>query len=179
MWASLREESLNRKLIGVVAEVIEEQQMGRCRAEGLGRFPMSLYNADDQRDQGFPDGAADLKARIDEADALIMSLPEYNHSIPGAFKNAIDWISRYRPTNPLAGKPVLLMSAAGSLVGGHRGLQQSRVPLEALGAVVYPRVFGLSQAHEAFDEQGRLKEPMLVRDVQALVQSFLHFGARL
>jgi len=80
--------------------------------------------------------------------------------MPGLLKNAIDWVSRYEP-QPFNERHALLLSASPSMVGGNRGLWALRVPLEHLGARVYPDMFSLAQAHKAFDAQGRLSDPRL------------------
>jgi len=77
-------------------------------------------------------------------------------------KNAIDWVSRYEP-QPFNERNALLLSASPSMIGGNRGLWALRVPLEHLGARVYPDMFSLAQAHKAFDPQGRLSDPRLER----------------
>ena len=90
----------------------------------------------------------------------MIASPEYNASMPGVLKNAIDWVSRFRPQpfNELHG---LLMSASPSMVGGNRGLWALRVPFEHLGARIYPDMFSLAQAHKAFDGDGRLADEAL------------------
>ena len=79
--------------------------------------------------------------------------PEYNMSMPALVKNAIDWLSRTKPM-PLRGKNALLLSASQGLVGGNRGLWALRVPLEVLGVHVYPDMFSLATAQNAFSEGG-------------------------
>jgi NAD(P)H-dependent FMN reductase len=73
------------------------------------------------RRRGFSPGAKELRRRLGQADAFVISSPEYNFSMPGALKNVIDWVSRYGP-QPFKGKHCLLMSASPSMAGGNRGL---------------------------------------------------------
>src|SRR3712207_6206509 len=80
--------------------------------------------------------------------------------MPGALKNAIDWVSRYRP-QPFHARHALLMSASPSMAGGNRGLWALRVPLEHLGARVFPDMFSLAQAHQAFDGDGQIANAQL------------------
>jgi NAD(P)H-dependent FMN reductase len=91
-----------------------------------------------------------MKRRLDATDAFAIVSPEYNASMPGNLKNAIDWVSRFRP-QPFDGKHALLLSASPAMAGGNRGLWSLRVPLEHLGARVYPDMFSLAMAHKAFD----------------------------
>ena len=105
-------------------------------------------------------------------DAFVVSSPEYNASIPGVLKNAIDWVSRYRPQpfNELHG---LLLSASPSMVGGNRGLWALRVPLEHLGARVYPDMFSLAQAHNALAEDGRIANEQLQERFENNIANFM------
>jgi len=119
---------------------------------------MVVYDAELELQNGIPDEVKSLGKIISAADALIISTPEYNGGIPGPFKNAIDWVSRISPM-PWSEKNVLLLGASPGTLGAIRGLWHSRVPLEAVGAFVYPEMFGLSLAHQAFDERGLLKDP--------------------
>lgn len=155
--ASLRRESLNRKVIQLAADLAREGGANVDLAD-FDEFDMPLYNADVQMKSGFPQGAQELGRRIERVDGLMIASPEYNYSLPGTLKNAVDWVSRMKPM-PLRGKHGFLLSASTSLVGGLRGLWALRVPLEGLGVTLYPDMFGLAQAHQAFDENGRLKDP--------------------
>ena len=101
-----------------------------------------------------------------------MSSPEYNASVPGVLKNAIDWVSRYRPQpfNELHG---LLLSASPSMVGGNRGLWALRIPLEHLGARVYPDMFSLAQAHNALADDGRIANEQLHERFENNIANFM------
>ncbi len=145
--ASLRAGSLNRQLAALAAEVA--RQSGATVVEASMReFDVPSYDGDAETAQGIPAGAAELRRRLDECDAFVVSSPEYNGSMPGTLKNLIDWTSRFRP-QPFDGKQCLLMSASPSMIGGNRGLWSLRTPLEHLGARVYPDMFSLAQAHKA------------------------------
>jgi chromate reductase len=87
-------------------------------------------------------------------------------------KNAIDWVSRFRP-QPFNEKHGLLMSASPSMAGGNRGLWALRVPLEHLGARVYPDMFSLAQAHRGLDGDGRLADAALDRRFRATIAGFM------
>lgn len=154
--ASLRAGSLNRKLVALAAELARREGADVDLAE-FREFDMPIYDGDADAAQGLPPGALELKRRVESADALLIASPEYNYSISGALKNAIDWVSRARPV-PWRGRSVYLLSASPSPMGGTRGLWQTRIPLEGCGALVFPDMFALSHANEAFDAAGRLKE---------------------
>ena len=106
------------------------------------------------------------------SDAFIIASPEYNASMPGHLKNAIDWVSRIRP-QPFNGRQGMLISASPSMAGGNRGLWSLRVPLEHLGARLYPDMFSLAQAHQAFDPAGRLSAPVLQERFDRTIECFL------
>lgn len=105
------------------------------------------------------------------ARAVIVS-PEYNDSMPGVLKNAIDWVSRARP-QPFNERHGLLLSASPSMAGGNRGLWALRVPLEHLGARVYPDMFSLAQAHNAFTDDGGLADERLRERFDDTIAGFL------
>lgn len=169
--ASLRKESYNRKLIRLAAEIVRESGHAIDLAD-FHEFDMPLYDDDLQAQSGLPPGALEMIRRIEGADGLILSSPEYNYSLPGTLKNAIDWISRAKPV-PLRGKSGLLLSASTSLVGGIRGLWQLRIPLEGLGLFLYPDMFALAAADKAFAENGTLKDPALSERLRKLIADYL------
>src|SRR5689334_18508473 len=126
--ASLRAGSLNRTLASMAARVA--RQYGAHVDEALmADFDAPSYSGDLESAQGIPAGATEMRRRLVACDAFIIASPEYNASMPGAIKNAIDWASRFRP-QPFDGKHALLMSASPSMVGGNRGLWSLRMPLE-------------------------------------------------
>jgi len=168
---SLRTESLNGRLAALAARTIE----GRGNEVDLGAmsdFDCPSYDPDVEHEQGVPAGAESLCRRLKAADAFVIASPEYNASMPGLVKNAIDWTSRIRP-QPFNGMQGLLMSASPSMAGGNRGLWSLRIPLEHLGARVYPDMFSLAQAHEAFADAGRLANDVLQKRFDETIGCFL------
>ncbi len=172
--ASLREKSLNRKLIALAAEIAGAHGAEVDLAE-FREFEMPLYNGDVDTRGGLPPGALEFKQRLERADAVMISSPEYNYSIPGVLKNLIDWVSRSRPM-PWRGKSIYLMSASPSPMGGIRGLWQTRIPLEGCGALVFPDMFALPHASEAFDGDGGLRESSLAERLRREVIGFVRLA---
>jgi NAD(P)H-dependent FMN reductase len=154
--ASLRRESWNRKLIAL-AVAITRQAGAEVDLAEFHEFDMPLYSRDLQDSSGFPPGAQELQRRVAAADGLLIASPEYNFSLPGTLKNAIDWVSRMNPM-PFRGKSGFLLSASTAQVGGIRGLWQLRIPLEGLGVLLYPDMYALPWADKSFDEAGQLRE---------------------
>ena len=169
--ASLRKGSLNDRLASLATTVVGEKGGVVDRAE-MADFDCPSYDQDVEADAGLPAGARRLRDRLVAADAFVIASPEYNASMPGVLKNAIDWVSRYRP-QPFNGRQGLLMSASPSMAGGNRGLWALRVPLEHLGARVYPDMFSLAQAHEAIDAAGRIADGMLQQRFESTIACFL------
>ena len=145
--ASLRADSLNKKLAALAGKIAEQHGATVDRAS-MREFDVPLYDGDVEKAHGIPKGAEEFKRRLLDCDAFIISSPEYNGSMPGVIKNLIDWTSRFRP-QPFDGKQGLLMSASPSMSGGNRGLWSLRMPFEHLGARIYPDMFSLAQAHKA------------------------------
>ena len=133
---------------------------------------MPLYNQDILDSEGFPAAADQFKKLLEEHDGFVMSSPEYNYSTPGTLKNATDWVSRYRP-QPMSGKRAFFLSASPSQVGGNRGLWATRIPFEVLGVHISPDMFSLAQAHEAFAEDGSLKDKALEERLHGSLKGFL------
>ena len=169
--ASLRRDSLNRRLTELAARAAASSG-ATTEVADIREFDCPFYDGDLEQVSGLPDGAHQFGERLKASDALVISSPEYNASIPGVLKNLIDWVSRARP-QPFNGKQCLLMSASPSMAGGNRGLWSLRVPLEHLGTRVYPDMFSLAQAHEAFGENGRLANDMLQKRFEGTVDCFL------
>lgn len=118
-----------------------------------------LYNEDDRGDE-FPAAVVELGKRVAEADALYISMAEYNHSMPGGFKNAIDWLSRL-PDLPLGGKPFGIMSSSPGPLGGIRSqlsFRQSAVFLD-MRPMFKPEVV-IGFAPKKYDDDGKLTDDM-------------------
>jgi len=171
--ASLRKNSYNKQLIAIATQIAREQGV-TCDLADFGLFDAPLYNEDIEKNIGWPTNITTFIKRMKNADGLVISSPEYNHSTPGTLKNLIDWVSRVKPT-PWKNYPVLLMSASPSVVGGNRGLWATRIPLECCGSFVFPDMFSLSQAAGIFDEQGRLKDDKTLQRLQKNIQGFIAY----
>ena len=168
--ASLRADSLNRTLAALAARVAEQNGATVDHAS-MREFDVPSYDGDAEKAQGIPKGAEELRRRLLDCDAFIVSSPEYNGSMPGLFKNLIDWTSRFRP-QPFDGKQGLLMSASPSMAGGNRGLWALRMPFEHLGARIYPDMFSLAQAHKAL-VNGDIADTALRARFEKNLQAFL------
>lgn len=168
--ASLRADSLNRTLAVLAARLAAEAGAAVDHAS-MREFDVPSFDGDSGRDHGIPKGAAELHRRLSDCDAFIIASPEYNGSMPGLLKNLIDWTSRFRP-QPFDGKHGLLLSASPSMAGGNRGLWALRMPLEHLGARIYPDMFSLAQSHKALVD-GDIADATLRARLQATLTAFL------
>lgn len=172
--ASLRKDSLNKKLIKLAAHLVQAQGHEVDLAQ-FDEFHAPLYDGDLEVAQGLPAGIKHFIQRIQQADAIILASPEYNFSVPGTIKNLVDWVSR-DPAKVWVKQLVLLLSASPSLVGGNRGLWNLRIPLEYCGAFVYPDMFSLATAHNAFDEKGAFVDTTLQTRLHDLLANYLKFA---
>jgi chromate reductase len=169
--ASLRSGSLNTRLAELAAVTVEANG-GEVDRATMRDFDCPSYDQDLQ-DEGFPSGAEEFRHRLELCDGFVVSAPEYNASMPGLLKNAIDWVSRYSP-QPFNEKYGLLLSASPSMIGGNRGAWALRVPFEHLGARVYPDMFSLAQAHAAFTQEGRIAEQRLQDRFETNIVNFMN-----
>ncbi|HEY9364016.1 MAG TPA: NAD(P)H-dependent oxidoreductase [Chitinophagaceae bacterium] len=169
--ASLRDGSLNTKLISLAANIIEKND-GKVDLANMNDFDGPSFNQDLESRGVKPDGPAELYKRLGANDAFIISSPEYNGSMPGLLKNAIDWVSRFRP-QPFNERHALLMSASPSMAGGNRGLWSLRIPFERLGARVFPDMFSLAIAHKAFNADGNLNDAALAKQFEDNLVAFM------
>jgi chromate reductase len=153
---SLRQGSYNRMVMNTLPGLAPHGMQIR-EAPPFDEFP--LYNADLQNASGFPAAVNALAEAIRAADGVIIVTPEYNFGIPGALKNAIDWISRL-PNQPFAGKPVALQSAAPGPVGGARVQYDLRRAMVFLDALVLnkPEIFIGHCAQRIDAESGRITD---------------------
>ncbi len=169
--ASLREGSLNEQLAKLVARTITHHG-GMVDLAEMSSFNTPSFDQDVQDTEGFPPGAEEFRRRLEMNDAFVISSPEYNASLPGLLKNSIDWVSRFQP-QPFNERHAFLLSASPSMSGGNRGLWALRIPLEHLGARVFPEMFSLAQAHKAFDVNGDLANPPLAERFDRTIAAFM------
>lgn len=151
---SLRRDSLNTRLLQASADLLPAGWELE-RFEALAQVPP--YSEDDEASP--PPAVRALKDAVARADALLIATPEYNGSLPGQLKNALDWVSRPRASTPLAGKPAAVIGASMGLFGAVWAQAELRKVLGTIGARVFDAELPVSQAHEALDEQGLPREP--------------------
>jgi len=169
--ASLRKDSLNSKLAKIAAGVIEKTG-ATVDFANMSEFDCPSFNQDFELKGSPPAQAEEFRKRILANDAFVIASPEYNASMPGHLKNAIDWVSRFRP-QPFNERHGLLMSASPSMAGGNRALWSLRIPFEHLGARVFPDMFSLAMAHKAFSPEGALADATLAKRFEENVAAFL------
>ena len=170
--ASYRKESINRKLASFAAGIAKGLAGVKVDFAEYTEFDMPAYDDETYNEEALPASVHDFVKRLKAADGLIIASPEYNWSFPGSLKNIIDWASAVTP-NPFAGKTALLLSASPSLRGGAQGLIHLKVPLQALGVFVFPRLFTLSRADEAFGGESVLKDANLAAELLQIVTHFI------
>jgi chromate reductase, NAD(P)H dehydrogenase (quinone) len=170
--ASLRTDSLNSTLARLAADTIKANG-GEVDWATMADFDSPSFNADLEVGGQSTPGALEFRRRLEACDAFVISSPEYNASMPGLLKNAIDWASRFQP-QPFHERHGLLLSASPSMVGGNRGLWAVRIPLEHLGARIYPDMFSLAQAHQSFGPDGRLDSDVLQQRFDATIVAFMN-----
>ena len=160
---SLRAQSHNTRLLREAAELLP----GGAELvlfEGLKGVPP--YDEDDDVDPA-PAGVAHLRAALAGADAVLFATPEYNSSVPGQLKNALDWASRPLPTNPLRNKPVAVIGASTGMFGAVWAQAELRKVLAALGARVVDAELAVGRSAARLDEHGRLLDDELAEQLAA------------
>jgi chromate reductase len=171
---SLRRDSYNRMVFRAVLESLPEGvSISEAPIRGL-----PLYDDDLRLEQGYPAAARRLREQIAAADAVLFITPEYNYSVPGVLKNAIDWASR-PPDQPFKGKPVAIMGASTGMVGTARmqyHLRQSMVFVEAL-PLARPEVL-IPFAADKFDDEGRLVDERTREALRAQLQALVAWTRR-
>lgn len=167
---ALRAASFNRKLLAAAVRKIKDVTVD---VADLKEFDIPLYDGDLEA-QGLPAGVVRLKERIAAADGLLIATPEYNWSIPGTFKNAIDWASR-PPSNPFRGKTALITAASNGYFGGVRSILQLRQVFVTLGVFALPEQVMVPFGEKAFDEAGNLIDPKLDASLQKAVDALIRF----
>jgi chromate reductase len=171
---SLRKGSYNKALVRAAVELAPENvAMEVFDLEGIPPFNQDLENQQPQR-------VIEFKTKIRAADALLIATPEYNYSISGVLKNAIDWASRPRADTPLEGKPVAIMSASIGRLGGARAqyhLRQTFVFLN-MHPVNRPEVM-LPSAQDNIDANGRLTNEQTRQLIRQLIEALIEWTKKL
>jgi chromate reductase len=163
---SLRQGSHNGALLRAAAASLPS---GVDLVELTGLADVPPYSEDDDRSPA-PSSVEALRRALDQADAVLISTPEYNSSIPGQLKNVLDWASRPFPDNALRGKPAAVIGASTGMFGAVWAQAEVRKVLQVMGAQVIDRELPVAYAHERFDAAGRLVDDDLaaeLRDVLA------------
>jgi chromate reductase, NAD(P)H dehydrogenase (quinone) len=171
---SLRADSHNSRLLRIAAEEAPagvEIEICECLAE------IPPYDADLDV-QPAPPPVAELRRLIADADGLIFATPEYNSSIPGVLKNAIDWVSRPRATTAFAGKPAAVMGATTGQFGAVWAQAELRKVLGSTGARVVDSEVAIALADSAFNADGGLEDDVAVEAVRNVVGAVVAEAAR-
>ena len=173
---SLRKGSFNRMLMQALPS-FAPAGMSIKEAPSFAELP--LYNADIQNGPGFPAAVGTLAEAIRAADGVIFCTPEYNFTIPGGLKNAIDWVSRLQ-NQPFAGKPVALQSASPGPVGGARVQYDIRKAMTFLDAFTLnkPEIFIGNCASKLDEATGEIKDETTRGFIKQQLASFVTYIAR-
>ena len=180
---STRSGSYNKQLSHVAADAAREAGAEVTWID-LRDLKLPLYDGDDEEANGLPEGAKTLKRLMIESHGFFISSPEYNSSITGVLKNAIDWASRAETDDepPLVaydGKIAGLVSASPGALGGLRGLVTLRSILGNIGVFVLPDQVTLPKAGDAFDESGKLKDSRKLQQVKDLAEQLVRVAGKL
>lgn len=166
---STRKGSLNKKLIKLAAKGAEAAG-AEVTIIDLRDFQMPFYDGDLESAEGLPEKGRDFKKLLTDSDGILIASPEYNSGYSAVLKNAIDWASRASVEGEpsliaFTGKYAALLSASPGALGGIRGLYQLRELLQNINVTVMPKMQALGKVHEAFDENGALKDEKLSKSV--------------
>ncbi len=163
---SVRRDSHNRKLLQAAAGVLPE---GIELIEWSALSELPIYDEDLEAES--PEPVAGFLEALEGADAVLVATPEYNASVPGGLKNALDWASRPFPDNALRGKPAAVVGASTGLFGAVWAQAEVRKILGAMGAHVLDAERPVGLADAAFGDDGRLADPDLAARLEEIVAS--------
>ncbi len=156
---SLRRDSHNTRLLRAAAGLLPPgAELDVLEPGALRAIP---HYDEDLHASGEPAAVTALRARVARADAVLVSTPEYNHSLPGALKNAIDWLSRPLAESPFRGRDVAVVGASTGMFGAVWAQADARKVLGAVGARVVDAELPVVHAHEQFAPDGTLLDPSL------------------
>lgn len=172
---SLRRDSHNTTLLRAAATLLPPSAE-LVVYDGLRAVPP--YDADEDDPAAPPEAVRELRDAIAAADAVLLATPEYNHSIPGVLKNAIDWASRPAGESALRNKPAAVTGASTGVFGAVWAQAELRKVLGATGARVIDRELPCGRAHEAFGDDGRLIDQALEDQLATLVGELAYEAER-
>lgn len=175
--------SLNQRLLEIAAAGARDAG-AVVTSIRLSDLALPLYDPDLESEAGLPASVQCLQKEFGKHDAFLVATPEYNGGYTALLKNALDWISRPRPDGTsglalVAGKAVALVSASPGQLGGLRSQMSIRTVFDKLGALVIPDSFALGMAHQAFDEEGRMKDRNAETAVSRVGHALVRIGERL
>jgi chromate reductase, NAD(P)H dehydrogenase (quinone) len=179
---SLRKDSHNKKLVKVAAKGAEAAG-AQVTYLDLRDLNLPVYDGDLEAEITLPEGARRLKQLMDSHDGFLIASPEYNGSITGALKNAIDWVSRQQPDEKpyqqFVDKIAVLMSASEGYFGGVRSVMALRQSLNHIQMLVLPQQVNIPFADKAFNEDGTLKDAKRQYQTEKLGRELVEFIAKL
>lgn len=180
---SARTGSLNQKILDLAIEGARNAGAEVTSAR-LANFELPIYDADREAERGMPRAGRALQTLVAHHDALLVATPEYNGGYSALLKNAIDWISRpledgSSGVSLLSGKVAALISASPGQLGGLRSQTGMRTVLDKLGMIVIPDSFALSNAHDAFDAAGKMKDATAERMLHGVGAALYRTALRL
>jgi chromate reductase len=167
---SLRLDSYNAKLLRAAGELIRAAGADFVEYDGLKAVPP--YDEDDDVEPA-PAAVSRLREAVAGADAILLATPEYNSSVPGQLKNALDWVSRPIATNPLRNVPVAVIGASTGMFGAVWAQAELRKVAAAIGARVLDVELPVARAHTRFDDEGRLADDLLREQLQGVVEALV------
>lgn len=174
---STREASVNKKLI-LEATNIAQNLEAKTFFVNFNEYPIPFYEGDLEMEKGMPENAKKLRRLMIQSDIILIASPEYNGSLPGILKNAIDWASRSETGEPsrdaFKGKKFVIMSASPGPGGGVRALTHLRTILENVGGTVISQQIVVPDAYNAFDEHGHLKNQKIKLELQQAIETAMH-----
>ena len=180
---SNRSGSHNARLAGTIVKALTAHSCEITRIS-LRDYPLPIFDADLEKQEGPPQNALKLARLFHEHDAVMLVSPEYNTSLPPLVKNTIDWVSRVKADDrgelaPYRGKVFAVSAASPTLYGGMRCLIHLRTILSSLGALVIAEQLAVSRAQDAFDGMDALKDGQLRARLDAMCVSLVEKAALL
>jgi chromate reductase len=174
--------SFNKKLVKVAAAAARAAGAEVTEVD-LKDYPLPLYDSDLEAKDGLPANAKKLQELMKAHRGLLISSPEYNSSISGVLKNTIDWLTRTEKAEPslacFEGKVAALLAASPGALGGLRGLVTVRSILSNIKVLVLPDQVAVGKAHEAFGDDGKLKDAKQQKSIDGLAAELVRVAGKL